>query len=1202
MNKLKKIGACALTALMAITGGVFASANTSNPISVKGETVASQAWKTEMTVGGWIQFYRTNEVSYEEQVYDLAKSGMNFIPLPDYGSFTVGGEGAMPNVTTQEFWNNLDALAQELNMYYTLHKGYNVADFAESYATVKDLANCIGYHMKDEPSAAQMDALAELCLSFKEQDPSRIPYVNLFPSYAGATNLGGTYRDYVTKWVNLMGDKMDMLYFDHYPFTQAESVRSSYFGDLEVIRDVAYKNGKIPTGGFTQMGSWNGMRRPSVDEARWSMNSLLTYGLKHISHFCWVAPDYVAPENGGEGMNDFVLTANGEKTDLYEPMSILNWQTRQLGSVLMNVDVKHAYHTSRVPNGTEELPSSFVLQPGSEKDDFIYSIAYSKDTNEPYLLVFNKALDGEAKEYSFSVDTSFGVTGIRYYKPTDYTMETLPDPSNLDTLEAPTEIDTDVTSGKFTDTFKPGEMKVYKLLGTDIVIPEELQAPESNAKSGVYVGPQKVSLVTGDKGANIYYTTDGSYPDPNSSTTHLYDGILTLGKWGETSTHTIRAVSVRGNEVSEVFELEIIIADAARNAALGMPVKLYSQDLSTELKAVAFNGGSLHDTKVIVDGAYDPWTCVSAQDAAGNNVYGWAVVDLGEETTINKILFSLWHEQHFKNVEIRLANKADFSDARTVYTAANLQCTPYAGTQLDLEPTSARYVMIYNEDNAWDGDYSVFTEIQVFTVYNGGSDLIADTENWKAINDGVYTNDGSTIKDSAEYNQSTWNKAYSYNAKTYKNFMIDADISIDVTDPNAWGFVGIQILRKKTTTNQDSAAGNGIVVGVEPKGRVLLWSKGEIGATDANISGWNVGSTFNMKIVVYDGLITVAINGKAVMTENLPEWKGKEGYISFHTGLLPATLSSLRILELDESFAFAEKGAALVSAPESKKAVEAYTTEAAIAEMLGNSIVVTDTAGNTHTIAIERWSSEDYDRTAKGATSTFIGKLSQADLAALGLSNVYNVQAKATIFVKADIDSSVVDNLLSVAAGLNSYEYSEESWEQLQLKIDAAKDILANEFLAQSDVNVGMFQLYDAIYKNLVYIGDTGELAAAINSAKMIDLTEYEAYSVAPFEAAIAEAQAYLDGTFKTYEGVLDQIDALVEAEEGLVEKGADDNAGDGTDNVFQGSAPTINAPAGDSAKGGCGSSIATLSGAALALATVAGAVVLKKKDEDENN
>ena len=103
--------------------------------------------------------------------------------------------------------------------------------------------------------------------------------------------------------MNLVGsENMDYLYFDHYPFTQTEDVRSTYFSDLEVIRDVAYKNGKIKTGGFTQMGSWNGMTRPTEDMARWSMNSLLAYGLKSISHFCWVAPSYVAPENGGEGM------------------------------------------------------------------------------------------------------------------------------------------------------------------------------------------------------------------------------------------------------------------------------------------------------------------------------------------------------------------------------------------------------------------------------------------------------------------------------------------------------------------------------------------------------------------------------------------------------------------------------------------------------------------------------------------------------------------------------------------------------------------------------------------------------------------------------------------------------------------------------------------------------------------------------------
>ena len=87
------------------------------------------------------------------------------------------------------------------------------------------------------------------------------------------------------------------------------------------------------------------------------------------------------------------------------------------------------------------------------------------------------------------------------------------------TLLAPEEIEYDVSGGSFNDTFKPGEIKIYKLLGDNLEIFEELNVPESSHQSGIYIGPQKISLTTGDNGAKIYYTTDGSFPEVNSALT-----------------------------------------------------------------------------------------------------------------------------------------------------------------------------------------------------------------------------------------------------------------------------------------------------------------------------------------------------------------------------------------------------------------------------------------------------------------------------------------------------------------------------------------------------------------------------------------------------------------------------------------------------------------------------------------------------------
>ncbi len=1178
-TKRISLGALALAAVCAMTaGGVL-------PMTKKAAVAKADSPNTcqEFMMGAWVNFYNFNTKPYQEQIAEMSQAGVNWMISTEV--MTPGGAGM--HVYHNVPLSDINEACKDYNLYFNMPtQGYSPSEAIERVEK-ENLTNALSYYVKDEPSAAQIPSVAEAFNQYKDLDTQRFPYVNLFPSYAGATNLGGTYYDYVSNWVNTVGaENMEYLSYDHYPFTQGEEVRSTYFSDMETVRKVAYENGRIKTMACPQSGQWNGMRMPTADELTWNVNSYLAYGFKGLTHFCWVSPGYVAPENGGEGYRDHVIDEYGNKTELYEPASILNWKTRQLGKVLMNIDVKHAYHTAKIPMGAEELPSNFLLQPANENDDFVYSIAYEKGTEAPYLLVFNKALSGEEKEYSFRIDTATGVSSLREFRVTDYTMDTLPDPTDPSTLTGPEEVDIDVTSGKFSATFKPGEIRAYKLMGDDIHIMEELSVPVSSIKSGVYSGPQELRFTTGDVGAEIYYTTDGSYPEVGSENTYLYDGEpIKLGSWDEMETHTFRAVSVYGKEYSKVLDLDLVITGGTYNAAKGVLPKFYTLDLSQEMGFVGFNY-STTDIKLITDGSYDPWASCLATDGG----LGWAVLDLGSELKINRINFSFWHEWLFTKVDIRVATKADFSDAVSVFKRDSYTNVPTVGDSVFFETMPARYVMVTN-DGGGEGWRSVFTEIEVFTAYDGGVDLISDTENWANINGAAMKNNGSTIQDVEPYNQSTWNKAYSYNAKTYKNFVLDADMSIDVTDPSAWGFAGFQILRKKTTSNQDSPKGNGIVVGVEPKGRVLLWNQGEIGALDANIAGWAVGSTFNIKIVVFDGLITVAINGKAVMTENLPDWKDKEGYISFHTGLLPATLSSLRISELDDSFALPEKGETVDEVAHNKIAIERYVEETQVKAMLPDSVEITDTAGKTHTVAVEGWNSDDYDRTSTG-NFTFYASLNREALSALNLANAYGARAEATVFVKSPKDTTGVDMLIAVAESLNEYEYEEESWRQMQLKVDAAKDIIADEFLGNTELNFAGSQLSTAIYSGLIYIGDVSGLEEALATAKAIDLTKYEAYSTALFTAALAEAEAYMQATFKTYDGVLAQVEALAAAEETLVEKATAGSDG------FTGNAPTIETPVVEPADG-CGSSLAGIGGAAIALAATGVAVVLKKKDEE---
>src|SRR5439155_17093610 len=107
-----------------------------------------------------------------------------------------------------------------------------VADYAKSPAL-------LGYFLQDEPSAGRFSRLAALERGLRARDPQYLPYVNLFPSYATAEQLGtASYPVYVRQFLETVRPKL--FSFDHYALV-GPGERPSYFENLEVIRREALR-------------------------------------------------------------------------------------------------------------------------------------------------------------------------------------------------------------------------------------------------------------------------------------------------------------------------------------------------------------------------------------------------------------------------------------------------------------------------------------------------------------------------------------------------------------------------------------------------------------------------------------------------------------------------------------------------------------------------------------------------------------------------------------------------------------------------------------------------------------------------------------------------------------------------------------------------------------------------------------------------
>ncbi len=398
--------------------------------------MADDVTTDDFLIGSWVSFYSFGVDSYAKQLDQMAAAGINFNIFPrDFGEGQMHSEG---------YWRNVETQYAKRNMVYLMNGNMSeeLVSIGVDYAEGK--AHCVGYHVKDEPDGEMLADVGEQVRRYRAADATRYPFVNLLPSYAGTAVLGGTYREHVARFVEEAGaENIEYLSHDFYPFYE-RTTDMNIFADMEVIRSVAYKNGKMKTHAFPQSTSWSGMRMPNIDEMRWHVYGYLAYGFKALTWFNMVCP---------VGFRESVISRNGTVRDpaLFAAWSDLNWEVRGLSSVLMNLDTVHAYHAGSAPSGVERLPKSFFLQPADAAGrQFIVSVMEPKEGDDEYIMLFNKNYAGGDITASFTLDAAAGVKWLEYFDP--FIGEYIP---------------VEITDGQLTDTFRVGEGKLYRLRRDD---------------------------------------------------------------------------------------------------------------------------------------------------------------------------------------------------------------------------------------------------------------------------------------------------------------------------------------------------------------------------------------------------------------------------------------------------------------------------------------------------------------------------------------------------------------------------------------------------------------------------------------------------------------------------------------------------------------------------------------------------------------
>lgn len=196
---------------------------------------------------------------------------------------------------------------------------------------------CWGYHLMDEPSAAAFADLSGRFQSIRRSRPGLLAYVNLFPNYASAVQLGADdYEMYVSRFIAEV--KPEVLCMDHYPFMRPDKdTRDSYLANLETFRRQA-NAARIPFWNYFNCMPFGSHLDPTESQLRWQINASIAHGAKGVLYFCYWTPGKGAGGKGEFPKGGAILSAEGIQTRHYDEARRLNGELKRWGPTLMNLD------------------------------------------------------------------------------------------------------------------------------------------------------------------------------------------------------------------------------------------------------------------------------------------------------------------------------------------------------------------------------------------------------------------------------------------------------------------------------------------------------------------------------------------------------------------------------------------------------------------------------------------------------------------------------------------------------------------------------------------------------------------------------------------------------------------------------------------------------------------------------------------------
>lgn len=238
-----------------------------------------------------------------------------------------------------------------------------------------------GYFIGDEPGAGAFPGLAEVVGYLREKDPVHPAFINLFPNYATAGQLGApTYVEYITRYLDTV--RPFVLSYDHYHMTK-HGDGGLFFANLKVAQEESQRRG-LPFWNIVLTIQHFDFRNLTGAELRYEAMQTLAYGGRGVLWFT-----YWYPKDPIFKAETAMVDESGLRQPHYYQARRVNREILTLGNALFSADLTSVFHVGKIPpNSAGPAPANTPIRFTGTPDSLTVGL-FRAPNNDTLALITN---------------------------------------------------------------------------------------------------------------------------------------------------------------------------------------------------------------------------------------------------------------------------------------------------------------------------------------------------------------------------------------------------------------------------------------------------------------------------------------------------------------------------------------------------------------------------------------------------------------------------------------------------------------------------------------------------------------------------------------------------------------------------------------------------------------------------------------------